>query len=316
MSVTQLVDVIPEARRPKVYVPRGYPGSGKSTLYARMRAENPRLARVSRDDARATLFGVQGRMAHADEELITKAERAQAKALLAAGYDVFVDAMNLRAYWARGWANFAALNGADFEVINLEATVEECIARDRERAAAGGRSVGEEAIRVLGRKFPRSKWPEITPSPDLFFFPDPYVPDESLPPAWIVDLDGTVALMTGRGPHDYDRVDEDVPNEHVVTVVRKLAADAAILNLTGRPDSCREATAKWLERNQIPFAELHMRATGDKRPDYLVKHELLGLVRNRYRILGAFDDRLQVARLWYRLGVPLLRAGVPDHDDF
>ncbi|MFE2994115.1 AAA family ATPase [Nocardia sp. NPDC059246] len=316
MTTTLLADVIAAPRRPKVYVPRGYPGAGKSTLYSRMRADNPRLARVSRDDARASLFGAHGRLDPAQEEIITKAERAQAKALLAAGYDVFVDAMNLRAYWARGWANFAALNGADFEVINLAATVDECVARDHERAAAGGRSVGEEAIRALGRKFPRSKWPEITPSPDLFFYPRAYVPDESLPPAWIFDIDGTLARMVTRGPHEYDRVGEDEPNPHVVAIAQKLAPHAAILQLTGRPEWCRTATANWLQRVAAPSTEMHMRADGDKRPDYIAKNELFDKVRDRYRILGVFDDRLQVCRLWHRLGVPLLRAGIPDHDDF
>ncbi|MFE5290367.1 AAA family ATPase [Nocardia sp. NPDC056611] len=316
MTTTLPTDVISAPRRPKVYLPRGLPGSGKSTLYTRMRADNPRLARVSRDDARATLFNEHGRLDHTREEIITKAERAQAKALLEAGWDVFVDAMNLRAYWARGWANFAALNGADLEVINLETTVDDCVARDRERAAAGGRAVGEDAIRALGRKFPRNRWPEITASPDLFFYPDPYVPDETLPPAWIFDIDGTLSRMVTRGPHEYERADEDEPNVHVVEVAQKLAPHAAILQLTGRPEWVRTTTTNWLQRVGAPSTEMHMRADGDKRPDYLVKSELFGKVRDRYRILGVFDDRLQVCRLWHRLGVPLLRAGAPDHDDF
>ena len=316
MNTTQLIDVIPQARRPKVYLPRGYPGSGKSSLYARMHADNPRLARVSRDDARATLFNAHGKLAPEQEEIITKAERAQAKELLAAGFDVFVDAMNLRAYWGRGWANLAALNGADFQVIDLDTSVDECVARDRERGKTFGRSVGEQAIRELARKFPRNRWPEITPSPDLFFFPDPYVPDESLPPAWIVDIDGTLARMVSRGAHDYHLVGEDAPNPHVIEVVRKLSADSAILQLTGRPEDCRELTVDWLWRHGVPSTEMHMRTTGDKRPDYIAKHELFGKVRDRYRILGVFDDRLQGCRLWDRIGVPLLRAGRPDHDDF
>jgi predicted kinase len=191
MSI-EAVDVIASPRRPKVIVPRGYPGSGKSSLYIDLKAANPLLARVSRDDARKALFGETGRLDNDREHIITKAEHAQAKTLLAAGFSVFVDAMNLRARWVRNWADLAALAGADFEIIDLNTPVDECVARDRARGEAGGRSVGEQAIRELAARFPRKTWPKVEPSPDLHFYPEKYVPDESLPPAWLVDVDGTL----------------------------------------------------------------------------------------------------------------------------
>ncbi|BAD58801.1 AAA family ATPase [Nocardia farcinica] len=304
--------------RPRVILPRGYPGSGKSTLYTRLKEADPLLARVSRDDARMALFGQSGMLTPQQEEIISKAERAQAAALLDAGYDVYVDATNLRLKWARGWADFAALHGAEFQVIDLDTPVDECIRRDAERAAAGGRAVGKVAIEALAKRFPRRHWPTITASPDLFFYPTPYVPDETLPPAWIVDVDGTLAdKAPGRGIYDYTRVFEDIPIAHTVEVVRKLAADAAIVILSGRDDDSRTVTADWLTANGVPFTELRMRATGDKRPDYLVKYGIFDQqIRDRYRVLGVFDDRLSVCRMWDRLGVPLMRLGRPDQDDF
>jgi predicted kinase len=317
MTVEKLDTIISE-RRPKVYVPIGWPGAGKTTLFEEMRAENPLLSRVSRDDLRATLFAAQGRLPHAQEEVISKAERAQAKALLAAGFDVFVDAMNLRAQWTRGWANLAALNGADIEAIYLETSVEDCILRDKVRGEAGGRSVGEDAIRAVAKRFPRKNWPTVEPSADLFFRPTPYVPDESLPPAWITDLDGTLAEKSPtRGIYDYTRVHEDIPIRHTVDVIRKLAADSRIIVLSGRDSDCKQETSNWLVDNNIPFDRLYMRASGDKRPDYIVKSNLFDQhIRNRFHVLGCFDDRLSVARMWSRLGVPLMRLGIPDHDDF
>lgn len=318
MTALELVDVVQAPARPRVIIPRGWPGAGKSTLYTQMRADNPNLARVSRDDMRATLFGAVGRLTYAQEEIISKAERAQAAALLDGGYDVFVDAMNLRAQWTRGWANFAALHGADIEVIDLDTPVDECIRRDTERAAAGGRSVGEAAIRALAKKFPRKYWPAVEASPDLRFYPEPYVPNPALPPAWIVDVDGTLAEKhPERGIYDYTQVHRDIPIAHTVKVVQKLAVDSAIIVLSGRDSDCITETADWLLANGVNFTELHMRASGDKRPDYLVKCELFDQqLRDRFHILGAFDDRLQVCRLWHRLGVPLMRLGVPDADDF
>ncbi|WP_052314089.1 phosphatase domain-containing protein [Nocardia thailandica] len=318
MTATDLVDVIPVPASPRVIIPRGWPGAGKSSLFRRMHADNPNLARVSRDDLRATLFAAEGRLTHAQEEIISKAERAQAAALLDGGYDVFVDAMNLRAQWTRGWANFAALHGADVEVIDLETPVDECVRRDAARGADGGRTVGEDAIRALAKRFPRKMWAPVEPSPDLYFYPVPYEPDPSLPPAWIVDVDGTLAQKhPDRDIYDYSRVKDDLPIAHTIEVVQKLAADSAIIVLSGRDSDCMTETADWLLNHGVMFTELHMRAAGDKRPDYLVKSGLFDEhIRNRFHVLGAFDDRLSVCRLWYRLGVPLMRLGVPDHDDF
>ncbi|TDP29798.1 putative kinase [Nocardia ignorata] len=316
--MTEVKDVIDPPTRRQIVLPRGLPGAGKSSLFRRMREDNPRLARVSRDDMRATLFGASGRLSPAQEEIISKAERAQAAALLDAGYDVFVDAMNLRPQWTRGWANFAALHGADIAVIDLDTSVDECVRRDAERGAAGGRMVGEDAIRALARKFPRKNWPTVKPSPDLHFYPTPYVPNPVLPPAWIVDVDGTVAQKhPDRGIYDYTQVHRDIPIKHTIEVVRKLAEDSAIIVLSGRDSDCMTETADWLLNHGVTFTELHMRKAGDKRPDFRVKYEIFDeKIRNRFHVLGAFDDRLQVCRLWHRLGVPLLRLGVPDHDDF
>ena len=36
---------------------------------------------------------------------------------------------------------------------------------------------------------------------------------------WIVDIDGTVAIMGDRSPFDWARVGEDLPKSPVITVV-------------------------------------------------------------------------------------------------
>ncbi|MFE7744384.1 AAA family ATPase [Nocardia sp. NPDC057455] len=310
--------VVDPVTSPKIVIPRGWPRSGKTELYAKLRAENPMLARVSRDDTRATLFAEHGVLEYEQEQLISRVERTQAEELLKNGYDVYVDALNLRKKWAEGWADFAVQHGVNYEVIDLDTDVEECVRRDKSSGEAGGRTVGEAAIREIAKRFPRKTWPTITPSsgsgPELV----PYVPDESLPPAWICDIDGTLARKApDRDIYDLTRVHEDIPIAHMVEIIRKLAADSAIVLLSGRDDSSRAVTEQWLRANGIPFTELHMRRAGDLRRDDTVKLELFNAhLRDRFQILGAFDDRLQVCRLWAALNVPLLRLGIPDHDDF
>jgi hypothetical protein len=112
-------------------------------------------------------------------------------------------------------------------------------------------------------------------------------------------------------------VSEDIPIAHTVEVIRKLAVDSRILVLSGRDSDCQRETARWLRANGIPFDELHMRPAGDRRPDFKIKAEIFDAhIRNRFRVLGVFDDRLSVVRMWDRMGLPLMRLGKPDHDDF
>ena len=61
--------------------------------------------------------------------------------------------------------------------------------------------------------------------------------------------------------------------------------------------------------------DLLMRPAGDYCKDSLVKAELFDKhVRHRYHVQGVIDDRLQVCRMWYSMGLPLFRVGDPDAD--
>ncbi len=58
-----------------------------------------------------------------------------------------------------------------------------------------------------------------------------------------------------------------------------------------------------------------MRKGDDTRPDAAVKEELYSQhIKGKYNVVAVFDDRLQVCRLWHKLGLPLFRVGDPDAD--
>ena len=140
--------------------------------------------------------------------------------------------------------------------------------------------------------------------------PDRYVPDRSKPAAWVVDVDGTLALADGRSPYEYDRVGEDLPNEPVVALVGALIRNGYhIVVMSGREDSCRDETEEWLVRNlggrgRPLHSALHMRATGDNREDSVVKIELFHEhVAPNWNVWGVLDDRDQVVAMWRSLGL-------------
>jgi hypothetical protein len=137
-----------------------------------------------------------------------------------------------------------------------------------------------------------------------------------LPTAWLVDVDGTLALCAHRNPYDWRRADADEPNGPVVTVVQALAAHPgvdAVLAISGRPEQARHVTSRWLDEHGITHNELLLRADGDARADEVVKEELFRTrVAPRYYVLGVIDDRDKVVRMWRTLGLVCLQVACGD----
>jgi hypothetical protein len=142
----------------------------------------------------------------------------------------------------------------------------------------------------------------------------PYVPPQpgTLPTAWLVDIDGTLALMRagGRGPFDWHRVGEDLPNPAVIELARALAfAGYYIVLMSGRDEACRDATARWLRVHDVPHTALFMRPQGDMRKDVVVKAELFDKhVRGVWDVRGVIEDRTQVVTMWRAMGLTVAQV--------
>lgn len=131
-----------------------------------------------------------------------------------------------------------------------------------------------------------------------------------LPDCVLVDLDGTLALRGDRSPYDYSRVIEDRPNNPIIRVVSALQKDGLrVVVITGREDSCRVDSEDWLQRVFGFSPPLIMRSSGDYRPDYVVKQELLqSQVLVSYSVAVVLDDRQQCVDLWRKLGFVTLQV--------
>lgn len=297
-------------------ITRGLPASGKTTAARAWVAEDPeRRARVNRDDLRASLFGGAGVLDYAAEQTITSVQQSTVRTLLAAGRDVVVDDTNLRLKYARAWADLALEAGADFSVWEFDTPVEECVRRDAERTE---RTVGEKTIRAIAARFngPRLA---VTPSErKAGAAPLPYVAPAGAPRAWLVDIDGTLAHMGDRSPYDITRIGEDTPSEAVVSLVKALRHDPEgldIVVMSGRDESCRDATVEWLNKHLgfEGYDALFMRPESDRRKDFIVKAELFDrYVRNRWHVVGVLDDRTQVVDMWRGIGLVCLQVAPGD----
>jgi predicted kinase len=295
----------------RLLITRGLPASGKTTFARKLQ---PNVVRVNRDDLRRMLHG-QRLFTQWAEGQVTHAQRAAVEALLRAHADVIVDDTNLRAKTVREWAEVAARFGATFEVHDFtDVPLAECIRRDADRDP--GDRVGADPIKrmhdryLAGRNLPLPV-PWVDPGgPGTVYDPDP-----ELPAAVLVDIDGTVALMAGRGPYDWSRVGSDAPNQPVIAAVRAMhAAGHAIVFCSGRDAVCRAETEAWLELYvDVPYDGLFMRPEGDNRKDSVVKREIFDSeIRDRWRIVGVFDDRQQVVRMWRALGLTVFQVAEGD----
>lgn len=118
--------------------------------------------------------------------------------------------------------------------------------------------------------------------------------------AIIVDIDGTLSKMNGRGPFEWDRVGEDLVNRPIQALVNLYhQAGRHIIIFSGRDGICKPQTTSWLVLNNIPFHELHMRPEGNNEKDAIIKRRLFDEhVNGKYNVEVVLDDRDQVVDMW------------------
>lgn len=303
----------------KLIVLRGIPGSGKSTqaLHWVGDAELLKRAVVSRDDIRRTQFKkTKAVLNHEEEQIVSAIQQSTVKTLLDQGYEVVIDDMNLRPKYVREWRRIALAHGAEFSTHETHVDVDEAVRRDSLREG----SLGEEVIRgIAARFYPKGKF---LPVPDEVeeVAPAKYEANEDLFPAFMFDIDGTSALNEGgRSYYDLTRVGEDSPNTPVINIALALYNQGyTIVFCSGRDESSREATAEWLREHLWDNADknLIMRKEGDQRRDFIVKSEMFdNEIAPKYNVLGVFDDRPSVLRMWRAKGIPTFAIGDP-HVEF
>lgn len=290
---------------PRLIALRGLPASGKTTASRAWVAQDPEnRASVGRDGLRDALGYKRRGLSYGQEKAISAVQKGMVIELLRGGKSVVIDDLNLKLAYLKGWQKLAAEEGVEFSVLDTNASVEQCIKRDAKRPERT--QVGEKKIRDLARRFHRR--PELPPLEDVEpVAVEVYVPDESLPSAFIVDVDGTLALnMTGRSFYDMTRTGEDSPNTPVIEMVRGLKAMGnEIVIMSARTTEAEIDTAIWLDEHlgREVWSEIYMRDEGDVRRDAVVKGELFAEVAKRYAVRGVIDDRASVCAAWRARGL-------------
>jgi predicted kinase len=281
----------------QVILTKGLPASGKSTWAKKLIDKNPGMyKRVNKDDIRDMLDN--NKWSKSNEKFVLTIRDSIILSALEDGKHVIVDDTNLHPKHelnikklVKGKANVVV---EDFTIVSPKT----CIKRDLKRH----NSVGSDVIMNMYDQF-------IKPEPVV------YVGDKSLPPAVIIDIDGTLADMGDRKPFDWEQVGEDKLNFPVWDLLE--STDNEIILLSGRDSICRAETIKWLNEHSVVYDKLYMRAENDNRKDTIIKKELFDIhVRDNYNVVAVVDDRPSVCRMWRdEVGLFVFQVGNP-HKEF
>ena len=138
----------------------------------------------------------------------------------------------------------------------------------------------------------------------------------------VFDIDGTLSIVGDRlkylqlTPPDWDAFynacGTDECNEQIWAVWRAMKEHHNIRFVTGRRESCRDDTLKWMKDNMIQCHshQLMMREDGDRRHDTEVKPELIEDFKRD--ILVIFEDRNSMVKKWRELGYTCVQVADGD----
>lgn len=303
-----------------IFFPYGVPASGKSTWAKEyVRKSGGRVKRVNKDDLRA-MIDVDSAWSNDNEKFVLDIRDKIILKALRSGHDVIVDDTNFP-FGGKHYLRICELAKlvGNVQVVEkyFDITLKEALARNNN---PDRRAVPEEIIKNMFKKHIRSYDFKTVYFPPL----EPMQQDKNLRHCVIFDIDGTLALSkSGRSMYDMTRVSEDDVNEPVKALANFVNKNNNLLDevteiytiiFSGRDESGRDDTLKWLRDNRIPFDELYMRKLNDTRKDNIIKKELFDEhIKDKYYVEFVVDDRLQVVEFWRSLGLTCFQC---DWGDF
>lgn len=287
----------------KLIVLAGISGSGKSSYAAELVQEHPhKYALVNRDKIRELLFGyteetIVNYHKRPDLGKLEKQVTLYEDTLIHEGLNldktVIVDATHLKKEYLE---RFKFWN-VPIRYVYFDTPIKVAIERDSTR----NRRVGEEVIKRQFEAY--SKLERIKD-----YEPITFENDESKPTCFLIDLDGTLAHMSGRSAFEWIRVGEDSIDKSVKTIVNSIGYHSKVFICTGRDGVCLKETTDWLIENRVSYDHIFIRREKDQRPDWVVKEEIWREISKDFYIAGLVDDRNQVVRRARALGLKVFQV--------
>lgn len=282
-------------KKPTAFITIGIPGSGKST-WAREQAEKGGCIVTCRDDIRYGLVATTKRSDYKYtkglEAIVTSIQYHTINEAYQRRYNVIIADTNLNTHYRNILIQHLKDTGFHVEIKEFDISFEEACKRDGFRH----NGVGYEVIAKFYKQYLEYKKAKT------------YVRDTTKPKAIICDLDGTLAHMTDRTAFQFSKCGSDAVDEAVLSILQ--TTPHKVILVSGREDMCYNETCTWLEKHNVPYHNLFMRATDDRRNDTIVKREIFfNYIADHYNVQFCIDDRPKVVRMWNEIGVKCLAIG-------
>lgn len=275
----------------------GPPGSGKSTL---SRTFGSKYMRISQDEL--------GK----DEHLIVFNNA------LAAKHSIIIDRMSFSKEQRARYLIGAKEAGYKTKIIVLHENFDTCLERMKKREFHPTIKDEKTARKVLHFFFSKYERPTPDEADEIEF----RYPKNITEKAVIVDIDGTAANIDHRLHYVHpvpgkkkdwksfsENADKDQVNDWCRDIVNSMNEYFPIIFCSGRTDTYRELTEKWLNDNVFYYNHLFMRPRDDYRNDTIIKQIILDFeIKTRYIPHMAIDDRPSVCRMWRENGITVLQC--------
>lgn len=296
--------------KPTAVVTIGCPASGKSTFAKQLSSSHKQ---IERDLVRVQLAGSK-------KEFHTKFDRKVGEAAVSSiirnellqcaknKQNVIISDTNINKQLRHRLYQDLFDMGFEVRVSWFDYSIEELVRRNSNRAQDD--QVPEEVLAQMFTDFDKQRELIAQEARVLNFRIPEY---KGQPKTIIFDIDGTIASHEGiRSPYDFDKVLMDNPRSNIIDLVNNYALTCNIVYFSGRDRSCHADTVKWISKfTFIEFDEIWMRPKEDKRPDWIVKGEMMIEAfssDNNFYPWMVFDDRQQVVNIWDNMGIEVIQV--------
>ena len=279
----------------KIIVLQGPPASGKSTWARETAKAGTPYVIVNRDAIR---------LARGDywipeqENYISDMEEYGVRSAINRNLIPIIDATNLNPKTIKKWEDLAKELNCELEYKKFYIPFKEALERDSNREL----SVGKKVLKNFYTKYFYEEFVKEVGYDDRFILDQ----NNYLPNCVIIDLDGTVALHQGRLPYDWDKISSDKCDTRMKKLIEQFNYQSIkIIFLTGRPESAREETKKWITTH-FPTLNymLLMRDNQDCRPGEVYKRTTWeSFIKHSFNTLCVFEDSNKCVDMWRELGL-------------
>jgi hypothetical protein len=185
--------------------------------------------------------------------------------------------------------------------------------RSKARKAEGGLYIPKEVMQRFYKRYYKEEFEKELTDYRVF---NTVKWEDDLPTCIICDLDGTLAMHTGRTPFEWGRLNEDKIDFRLSLMLEIYSNlyETEIIFLTGRPDNVRKETEAWLDEHFHAPYTLIMRDAKDFSHGQDTKKKLYeDFILDKYNVLCVFEDSNKCVNMWREQGLLTLQVQNGDY---